>query len=190
MGRGWKGQSAWLLQGSIGPNNTRSRRWGFLPSLLIPFTLRITFLNMQIFIKDVKSSNGTFINGDRLSPEGVESEPFELKSEDMIEFGIDIVSEDNKTTLHHKVAAKAYCVFSVDDAGASSRYVSPPPTPSPLLNVRNNKRMLTASTPAFFSLFFLESCLSTIHSIPHDPWVPLARVARTVLPARACLPAT
>jgi pSer/pThr/pTyr-binding forkhead associated (FHA) protein len=38
----------------------------------------------QIFIKDVKSSNGTFINGDRLSAEGVESEPFELKSEDLV----------------------------------------------------------------------------------------------------------
>jgi pSer/pThr/pTyr-binding forkhead associated (FHA) protein len=38
----------------------------------------------KIFIKDVKSSNGTFINGDRLSAEGLESEPFELKSEDMV----------------------------------------------------------------------------------------------------------
>ncbi|KAF8629365.1 hypothetical protein AX17_005661 [Amanita inopinata Kibby_2008] len=38
----------------------------------------------KIFIKDVKSSNGTFINGERLSPEGVESEPFELKSDDIV----------------------------------------------------------------------------------------------------------
>ncbi len=37
------------------------------------------------------------------------------------EFGIDIVSEDNKTVLHHKVSAKAYCVFNVDDAGLSAR---------------------------------------------------------------------
>ena len=39
---------------------------------------------MQIFIKDVKSSNGTFINGERLSAEGLESEPFELKSDDIV----------------------------------------------------------------------------------------------------------
>jgi pSer/pThr/pTyr-binding forkhead associated (FHA) protein len=39
---------------------------------------------MQIFIKDVKSSNGTFINGDRLSPESMESEPCELKSDDIV----------------------------------------------------------------------------------------------------------
>ncbi|KAJ9100510.1 hypothetical protein QFC21_003550 [Naganishia friedmannii] len=78
----------------------------------------------KMFIKDVKSSNGTFINGDRLSAEGLESEPFELKSEDMVEFGIDIISEDNKTIVHHKVSAKAYCVFNVDDAGLSVRELS------------------------------------------------------------------
>jgi len=38
----------------------------------------------KIFIKDVKSSNGTFINGDRLSPEGLESDPYELKSDDIV----------------------------------------------------------------------------------------------------------
>ena len=38
----------------------------------------------QIFIKDVKSSNGTFVNGERLSPEGVESEPFELENDDIV----------------------------------------------------------------------------------------------------------
>ena len=43
-----------------------------------------SFPAAQIFIKDVKSSNGTFINGERLSPEGLESEPFELKSDDIV----------------------------------------------------------------------------------------------------------
>jgi pSer/pThr/pTyr-binding forkhead associated (FHA) protein len=38
----------------------------------------------KIYIKDVKSSNGTFINGERLSPEGVESDPFELKNDDIV----------------------------------------------------------------------------------------------------------
>ena len=32
----------------------------------------------------MKSSNGTFINGDRLSPEGLESEPYELKTDDIV----------------------------------------------------------------------------------------------------------
>ena len=78
-------------------------------------------LSSQIFIRDIKSSNGTFINGERLSPEGVESQPFELKSEDQVEFGIDIIAEDSKSIVHHKVAAKVYCVFNAEDAAASAR---------------------------------------------------------------------
>lgn len=40
--------------------------------------------NQQIYIKDVKSSNGTFVNGERLSAEGLESEAWELKSDDTV----------------------------------------------------------------------------------------------------------
>ncbi|KAF9041643.1 SMAD/FHA domain-containing protein [Panaeolus papilionaceus] len=75
----------------------------------------------KIYIKDVKSSNGTFINGERLSSEGHESDPFELKSDDIVEFGIDIVGEDNKTIIHHKVAARVVCVFSEQDAQVAAR---------------------------------------------------------------------
>ncbi|WRT64575.1 uncharacterized protein IL334_001507 [Kwoniella shivajii] len=98
--------------------------------------------NGKMYIKDVRSSNGTFINGERLSPESVESEPFELKNEDQVEFGIDIVSEDNRTIVHHKVAAKVYCVFGPEDAALSARE---------LVNYQNQdgrgaKRMPTNST--------------------------------------------
>ncbi|EIW71048.1 hypothetical protein TREMEDRAFT_27547, partial [Tremella mesenterica DSM 1558] len=78
----------------------------------------------KIYMRDVKSSNGTFINGQRLSPEGVESQPFELKNEDIVEFGIDIISEDSKTIMHHKVAAKVYCVFGPEDVALSAREMS------------------------------------------------------------------
>ncbi|KAK4609262.1 hypothetical protein CLAFUR4_14402 [Fulvia fulva] len=60
----------------------------------------------RIFIRDVKSSNGTFVNGMRLSQENKESEPRELREQDVLELGIDIVSEDQTTVVHHKVAAK------------------------------------------------------------------------------------
>jgi hypothetical protein len=96
----------------------------------------------QIFIKDVKSSNGTFVNGERLSSEGLESEPYELKSDDHVvsssslpsllssaltsssasqEFGIDIVGDDNKTVVHHKVSSKAFCIFNQGDVEQSLR---------------------------------------------------------------------
>jgi hypothetical protein len=60
----------------------------------------------KVWIRDVKSSNGTFVNGTRLSPENRESDPHELQTQDHLELGIDIVSEDQKTIVHHKVAAK------------------------------------------------------------------------------------
>jgi hypothetical protein len=60
----------------------------------------------KIWIRDVKSSNGTFVNGQRLSQENKDSDPHELREQDMLELGIDIVSEDQKTVVHHKVAAR------------------------------------------------------------------------------------
>lgn len=112
----------WEEGGKVSP---RLRRLSIHP--LTPWSI-------QIFIKDVKSSNGTFVNGERLSVEGMESEPWELKSEDRVvcklssrsrfvlltftalkEFGIDIVGEDNKTIIHHKVAATVFCVITPDD---------------------------------------------------------------------------
>ncbi|KAF6233637.1 hypothetical protein HO173_008194 [Letharia columbiana] len=60
----------------------------------------------KIWIKDVKSSNGTFVNGVRLSAENRDSEPHELREQDTLELGIDIVSEDQKSIVHHKVSAK------------------------------------------------------------------------------------
>jgi pSer/pThr/pTyr-binding forkhead associated (FHA) protein len=50
--------------------------------------------NQQVYIKDVKSSNGTFVNGERLSNECEESEPKELNNQDEIEFGIDIINDN------------------------------------------------------------------------------------------------
>ncbi|PPQ87158.1 hypothetical protein CVT25_000148, partial [Psilocybe cyanescens] len=70
----------------------------------------------QIYIKDVKSSNGSFIYVEKLSSEGHEWDPFELKSDDIIEFGIDIAGKDNKANIHHKVAASVVCVFTEQDA--------------------------------------------------------------------------
>ncbi|KAL4920932.1 hypothetical protein BDW62DRAFT_152553 [Aspergillus aurantiobrunneus] len=60
----------------------------------------------KVWIRDVKSSNGTFLNGHRLSPENRESDPNEIRENDTLELGIDIVSEDQKTIVHHKVSAK------------------------------------------------------------------------------------
>ncbi len=53
---------------------------------------------MQVYIKDTKSSNGTFVNEVRLSPSGLESEPHELKSGDKLKLGVDVL--ENNTRAH------------------------------------------------------------------------------------------
>jgi hypothetical protein len=45
--------------------------------------------NGKWYIKDVKSSSGTFLNHVRLSAPGVESKPFEVKDGDVVQLGID-----------------------------------------------------------------------------------------------------
>ncbi|CAK5050704.1 unnamed protein product [Meloidogyne enterolobii] len=52
--------------------------------------------DVHFFIKDTRSSNGTFINNDRLSPSGEESEPRELFSGDILQLGVEIVDNAKK----------------------------------------------------------------------------------------------
>ena len=47
-------------------------------------------LHTQFYIKDTKSSNGTFVNENRLSPSGEESGLVELKSRDILQFGVNV----------------------------------------------------------------------------------------------------
>ena len=42
----------------------------------------------KLFIRDTGSSSGTFINSSRLSPSGEESQPFQLRDDDDLRFGI------------------------------------------------------------------------------------------------------
>ncbi|KTW28911.1 hypothetical protein T552_01538 [Pneumocystis carinii B80] len=60
----------------------------------------------SVFIRDIKSSNGTFLNGRRLSQENQTSEPFELYVGDVLELGIDILNEEDRSILHYKVASR------------------------------------------------------------------------------------
>ena len=67
----------------------------------------------KIWIRDTRSSNGTFVNTNRLSAEGRESEPYLLQQNDHLQLGIDIVSEDEQTIVHNSVSAR------VEHAGIS-----------------------------------------------------------------------
>ncbi|GMR48127.1 hypothetical protein PMAYCL1PPCAC_18322 [Pristionchus mayeri] len=50
----------------------------------------------SFYLKDTKSSNGTFVNNDRLASTGEESEPKQVYSGDILQFGVEIVENSNK----------------------------------------------------------------------------------------------
>ncbi|XP_014208750.1 uncharacterized protein MAL8P1.12 [Copidosoma floridanum] len=52
----------------------------------------------KFYLKDTKSSNGTFVNNKRLSPSGEESSAFEICSGDVVQFGVDVVESTKKVT--------------------------------------------------------------------------------------------
>ncbi|XP_018326274.1 sarcolemmal membrane-associated protein isoform X2 [Agrilus planipennis] len=52
--------------------------------------------NGKFFLQDTKSSNGTFVNNTRLSSS--ESEPHEVSSGDIVQFGVDVVENNRKVT--------------------------------------------------------------------------------------------
>ena len=44
---------------------------------------------MQIYIKDIGSSSGIFLNKMRLSPSGKESRPYPVNQGDVVQLGVD-----------------------------------------------------------------------------------------------------
>lgn len=54
------------------------------------------FILLQFYLQDTKSSNGTFINSQRLSRGSEESPPCEILSGDIIQFGVDVTENTRK----------------------------------------------------------------------------------------------
>uniref|UniRef100_A0A1B6L289 Sarcolemmal membrane-associated protein n=1 Tax=Graphocephala atropunctata TaxID=36148 RepID=A0A1B6L289_9HEMI len=58
----------------------------------------IWYTNGKFYLQDTKSSNGTFINNQRLSKSGEESLPREVSSGDIVQFGVDVLENARKVT--------------------------------------------------------------------------------------------
>ena len=59
---------------------------------------------VQFYLQDTKSSNGTFVNKDRLSVANTDSAPREVYSSDIVQFGVD-VTENNRKVTHGCIIA-------------------------------------------------------------------------------------
>lgn len=56
----------------------------------------LSYRNGAFFLRDTKSSNGTFVNNERLAVTGEESEARQIFTGDIIQFGVEIVENTNK----------------------------------------------------------------------------------------------
>ena len=54
----------------------------------------------KFYLQDTKSSNGTFLNGNRLGKSNEDSAPYELTSSDIIQFGVDVTENTKKGNGH------------------------------------------------------------------------------------------
>ncbi|CAL4064336.1 unnamed protein product, partial [Meganyctiphanes norvegica] len=54
--------------------------------------------NGKFYLQDTKSSNGTFVNNQRLSKGSEESAPREVCSGDIVQFGVDVMENSRKVT--------------------------------------------------------------------------------------------
>ncbi|ORZ40345.1 hypothetical protein BCR44DRAFT_1509608 [Catenaria anguillulae PL171] len=84
----------------------------------------LSYENGKILLRDVGSSNGTFVNGQRLSEENKPSEPIEVRAGDRIEFGVDILNETGTGVLYKKVTLVARIGGSDGVANENASYVS------------------------------------------------------------------
>lgn len=75
--------------------------------------------NGKFYLQDTKSSNGTFVNNNRLSANGVESVPHEVCSGDIVQFGVDVVENNRKVTHGCIVATLKLFLHDGKEAKAS-----------------------------------------------------------------------
>uniref|UniRef100_A0A3B3RSK4 Sarcolemmal membrane-associated protein n=1 Tax=Paramormyrops kingsleyae TaxID=1676925 RepID=A0A3B3RSK4_9TELE len=97
----------------------------------------------KFYLQDTKSSNGTFVNSQRLSRGSEESPPCEVLSGDVVQFGVDVTENTRKVT--HGCIVSLIKLFLPDGLEARRRSdVTPVPSPLPVDKV-------TANTPSMCS---------------------------------------
>ncbi|VCW98020.1 unnamed protein product [Gulo gulo] len=102
----------------------------------------------KFYLQDTKSSNGTFINSQRLSRGSEESPPCEILSGDIIQFGVDVTENTRKVT--HGCIVSTIKLFLPDGMEARLRSdVIHAPLPSPV--DKNPLLKVAANTPSMYS---------------------------------------
>lgn len=113
----------------------------------------------KLYIRDSASSNGTYINGDKIGngnqknsednkdlSSNVTANDHELKKDDVLDLGIDICAEDGVTLLHKKISAQVERIFMLSVASDKSQTVVEMGAKT---NTANNKNASTINNKPF-----------------------------------------
>ncbi|XP_028407999.1 sarcolemmal membrane-associated protein-like [Dendronephthya gigantea] len=73
----------------------------------------------KFFLQDTKSSNGTFINNVRLSKGAEESDPKEIFSGDIVQFGVEVVENSKRGAVTHGCIIATLTLFGPDGSEAT-----------------------------------------------------------------------
>ncbi|PRD34503.1 UNVERIFIED_CONTAM: Slmap [Trichonephila clavipes] len=105
----------------------------------------------KFYLQDTKSSNGTFVNNQRLSKSSEESPPREVCSGDIVQFGVDVVENSRKVVHGCIVATLKLYLPDGKEAKASPTTAVVPVSPETSISSQD--------------LYQLSQCLQVINSL-------------------------
>ncbi|XP_050414210.1 sarcolemmal membrane-associated protein isoform X7 [Patella vulgata] len=107
--------------------------------------------NGQFYLQDTKSSNGTFVNNQRLCKGGEESPPRDIFSGDLIQFGVDVMENNRRgDKITHGCIISTITLYHPDGREAK---------PTPFLNAPNPPGITIQSQDLYQLAQYLQEAL-------------------------------
>lgn len=122
----------------------------------------IWFEDGKFFIRDTSSSNGTFINKSRISPANETSDAVEIHSNDIIQFGVEVI--DNSTKVIHcciMIKIKLFYPNGSEASNVANMFMIP--TVNMLPPYYSYSQMIEKEKIVFEKLNTIESILEEAH---------------------------
>lgn len=118
--------------------------------------------NCQFYIKDTSSSNGTYINNTRLTPANEGSPGREIHSNDIIQFGVEVVDVNSKRT-HNCIIMKIKLFYPNGSEASRETSMFNIPTINMLPSHFSYAQMMEKERQVFEKLHSIEEILEEAH---------------------------
>ncbi|GFS92919.1 sarcolemmal membrane-associated protein [Nephila pilipes] len=119
----------------------------------------------KFYLQDTKSSNGTFVNNQRLSKSSEESPPREVCSGDIVQFGVDVVENSRKVVHGCIVATLKLYLPDGKEAKASPTTAVVPVSPETSISSQDLYQLSQCLQEALHREQILENKLGTLQKV-------------------------